>query len=78
MDLREGMAVNGSLVDNVYTGWSGEACIVWPEQHLSLTMRVPNIVGRGQNDGLCLLYRPPVGPAFCFEPVTHAIEDGIS
>ena len=73
-DPRAGMEVNGTLVDNAYTGWSGEACIAWPEQHLSLTMREPNILRRGQNDGLCLLYRPPVGAAFCFEPVTHAID----
>jgi len=73
-DPREGMAVSGALVDNAYTGWSGEACITWPEHQLSLTMREPNILSRGQNDGLCLLYRPPFGQAFCFEPVTHAID----
>ncbi len=29
---------------------------------------------RGLDDGYCLLYRPPAGPAFCFEPVTHPID----
>lgn len=24
------------------------------------------------NDGVCLLYRPPVGPAFCCGPVSHS------
>ncbi len=73
-DPRAGMDVNGTLVDNAYTGWSGEAYIDWPEHQLALTMREPNIVKRGQNDGLCLLYRSPVITAFCFEPVTHPID----
>jgi aldose 1-epimerase len=41
---------------------------------LALTMREPDICNRGQHDGLCLHYRPPVGPFFCFEPVIHAID----
>lgn len=73
-DPRGGMDVHGTLIDNAYTGWSGEARIDWPEQQLALTMREPNIVQRGQNDGLCLLYRSPVISAFCFEPVTHPID----
>ncbi|HEY8904522.1 MAG TPA: hypothetical protein VIM63_00645 [Rhodoferax sp.] len=63
-DPRCGMNVNGTLIDNAYTGWSGEACISWPEHQLTLTTRVPKILNRGQHDGLCLLYRPPVGPFF--------------
>lgn len=73
-DLRGGMDVNGSLIDNAYTGWSGEARIDWPDYPLTLTMREPNILSRGQNDGLCLLYRSPAISAFCFEPVTHPID----
>jgi len=73
-DPRAGMEVNGTLIDNAYTGWSGQACIAWPEHQLALTMQVPDIQSRGQNDGYCLLYRPPAGPAFCFEPVTHPID----
>ncbi len=74
-DPRGGMEVIGTLVDNVYTGWSGEACISWPDHALSLLMRVPEIQRRGQNDGLCLLYRPPEDRNFfCFEPVTHPID----
>ena len=73
-DPRGGMDVNGSLIDNAFTGWSGEARIDWPDDQLALTMRVPDIAERGQNDGLCLLYRSPVISAFCFEPVTHPID----
>ena len=73
-DLRGGISTRGSLVDNAYTGWSGAGTIVWPERPLALSMRVPDIQARGQDDGYCLLYRPPVGPGFCFEPVTHPID----
>jgi len=73
-DPRGGMYVNGTLVDNAYTGWSGQARITWPEQQLALTMRVPEWHAGARNDGFCLLYRPPQGPAFCFEPVTHPID----
>ncbi len=73
-DLNQGLDVNGTLVDNAFTGWSGLGRIDWPEQGLSLEMRVPAIHDADQNNGYCLLYRPPVGPAFCFEPVTHPID----
>ncbi len=70
----QGMDVNGTLIDNAFTGWSGLGRIEWPEHQLQLEMRVPDIHDRGQDDGYSLLYRPPVGPAFCFEPVTHPID----
>lgn len=74
-DPRAGMNVNGSLVDNAYTGWSGTARITWPEQQLALTLRVPEWnTGSARDDAFCLLYRPPQGPSFCFEPVTHPID----
>lgn len=74
-DPRGGMSVNGSLVDNAYTGWSGQARITWPEQQLALSLRVPAWnTDSARDDAFCLLYRPPQGPAFCFEPVTHPID----
>jgi len=73
-DPRTGLNVNGTLVDNAYTGWSGSARIEWPENNLQLEMRVPAVADSGRNDGFCLLYRPPQGPAFCFEPVTQPID----
>ncbi|MBK9440845.1 MAG: aldose 1-epimerase [Comamonadaceae bacterium] len=73
-DPRGGMSVNGSLIDNAYTGWSGQARIDWPDRQLALTIQVPDILARGQTDGVCLLYRSPVISAFCFEPVTHPID----
>ena len=73
-DLNVGAPVAGSLIDNAFTGWSGEALIDWPEESLSLVMRVPAVQASGQADGYCLVYRPPQGPAFCFEPVSHPID----
>jgi aldose 1-epimerase len=77
-DLGNGVDVNGTLVDNAFTGWSGESVIRWPEDRLQLTMRVPAVQQAAQvtgaASGYCLLYRPPGGPAFCFEPVTHPID----
>jgi aldose 1-epimerase len=73
-DLRAGMQASGVMIDNVYTGWSGQARLVWPEHQLALTVSVPEIQARGLNDGYCLVYRPPFGQAFCFEPVTHPID----
>ncbi|MBC7599361.1 MAG: aldose 1-epimerase [Polaromonas sp.] len=73
-DLNQGIDVNGTLVDNAYTGWSGLGRIEWPEHQLRLDMCVPAIHDHGTDDGYCLLYRPPAGSAFCFEPVTHTID----
>lgn len=65
----------GPLIDNAYTGWSGRARIRWPEQGVALTMAVPDFQRPGAQAGsFCLLYRPPQGPAFCFEPVTQPID----
>jgi aldose 1-epimerase len=73
-DPRPGMEVSGFLLDNAYTGWSGEACITWPEHHLQLTVRQPDVQSRALHDGYCLVYLPPSGLAFCFEPVTHPVD----
>jgi len=73
-DPRPGMEVNGFLLDNAYTGWSGKARISWPEHHLELTVRDPDIQRQASHDGYCLIYPPPSGTAFCFEPVTHPID----
>jgi len=75
-NLGEGVSVNGSPIDNGYTGWAGSSRIEWPEQGVAVTMAVPEVQhseGRSAH-AYCLLYRPPVGPAFCFEPVTHPID----
>ncbi len=74
-DLNAGMSAHGDLIDNAYTGWGGTARIDWPESGLQLTMHMPDFVQHGGvAEHFCLVYRPPMGPAFCFEPITHPID----
>jgi aldose 1-epimerase len=74
-NLNEGAPANGPLIDNGYTGWGGKASIAWPELGLQVTASMPDF----ERDGgaakhFCLVYRPPQGPAFCFEPITQPID----
>lgn len=75
-DLRRGVGMDGPLIDNCYTGWDGAARIEWPERGLALTMQVATLQGPSGDIApqYCLLYRPPRGEAFCFEPVTQPID----
>jgi aldose 1-epimerase len=77
-DLNTGLNAidpQGRLIDNGYSGWGGEASIVWPEHGMQLSMHMPNFVVDGGRDAHhCLIYRPPQGAAFCFEPITHPID----
>lgn len=74
-NLNEGVKAQGELIDNGFTGWGGRARIVWPERDLQLTVRMPDFDQDGGAAGhFCLVYRPPNGPAFCFEPITQPID----
>lgn len=74
-NLGAGADANGSLIDNAYTGWGGTACIRWPERDLQLTLDMPHFArDGGPAQHHCLVYRPPHGAAFCFEPITHPID----
>jgi aldose 1-epimerase len=74
-NLNEGAPANGPLIDNGYTGWGGEARIAWPELGLQVTARMPDFEeDGGAAQHFCLVYRPPQGPAFCFEPITQPID----
>lgn len=73
-DPRAGMSVCDTLLDNVYTGWSGQASIAWPEHSLVLKLQVPALQNRALSNGYCLVYLPPEGSFFCFEPVTQPVD----
>lgn len=74
-DLNTGAPANGGLIDNAYTGWGGFAQIDWPELGLRLTAHMPDFEKDGGTaQHYCLVYRPPQGPAFCFEPITQPID----
>ena len=75
-DLRTGAPMHGELIDNAYTGWDGRARIEWPERALCLELEVLAIdtpLGL-EAPAYCLVYRPPQGDAFCFEPITQPID----
>ncbi|EGI76037.1 aldose 1-epimerase [Hylemonella gracilis] len=74
-DLNQGISAHGTLIDNGYTGWGGQARIEWPEHGLALTAQMPDFdADGGSANHYCLIYRPPQGPAFCFEPITQPID----
>ena len=62
-------------IDNGFTGWNGEAAIEWPEHGLRVTLSARDSApGAEAPTAFCLVYRPPAGDAFCFEPITHPID----
>lgn len=74
-NLNEGVQALGPLIDNGFTGWGGSARISWPELGLQLSVTMPDFERDGGADRhFCLIYRPPQGPAFCFEPITQPID----
>jgi aldose 1-epimerase len=75
-NLSTGASMHGSLIDNGYTGWDGAATIAWPERGLALriTMEPLATTAGPVTPAWCLVYRPPVGEAFCFEPITQPID----
>ena len=63
LDFSKGERVEGHDIDHCYAGWNGKARIVWQDRALGLvvTSSMPAAV----------VYIPPGGNAFCFEPVPH-------
>ena len=60
--------LEGSLIDNCFTGWDGVAVIQYPDRGISITMRMDEC------SGYSLMYRPPGLDYFCLEPITHPID----
>lgn len=60
--------LQGSLIDNCFTGWDGESVIEYPDRGLSITMSMTDC------NGYSLMYRPPDLDYFCLEPITHPID----
>ncbi|MCZ8093257.1 MAG: aldose 1-epimerase [Acidovorax sp.] len=74
-DLNAGISAHGDLIDNAYTGWGGTAQIDWPEWGVRLQAHMPDFAQDGEaGQHYCLIYRPPQGSAFCFEPITQPID----
>ena len=64
-NLDAGRGDAASLIDNVFTGWDGQARIVWPEWGAALD------ISAAPHTPYFVLYRPVNEVFFCFEPVSH-------
>ncbi|MFN6993593.1 MAG: aldose 1-epimerase [Aquincola tertiaricarbonis] len=74
-NLSAGIDAHGSFIDNAFGGWAGTARIEWPERGIALALHMPGFdPGAAADARCCLVYRPPQGDAFCFEPITHPID----
>jgi aldose 1-epimerase len=76
LDLDRGLALHDIIIDNVFTGFAGEAVIDWPESATSLTLTA------GPELQQLVLYVPDaatqelertqgIPPYFCAEPVSN-------
>lgn len=68
-DLSAGRRVAELALDNVFTGWSGEAVVTWPEREarLSMTASQPLL-------SFLVLYTPRGRDFFCVEPASHCTD----
>ncbi|WP_136068878.1 aldose 1-epimerase [Modicisalibacter radicis] len=68
-DFRRGGRLPDGPIDNLFTGWNGQARLVWPEHDLTLYI---------DSDPPCpryLVYSPGrEADFFCFEPVSHDVD----
>lgn len=62
-------ALPNGKIDNLFTGWSGYARLIWPDRGLELEVS-------GDPQGLRYLLFSPQESAdfFCFEPVSHDVD----
>lgn len=68
LGLQAGLKVESHALDNVLTGWAGEATIRWPERGVSLTMAAEGPFR------FLVLYTPPGEDYFCAEPVSNCTD----
>ena len=67
-DLTAGIAIEDVELDNVFTGWSGEAVIAWPEYRLELAMSASAPLR------FLVVYVPGNESYFCAEPVSNSTD----
>lgn len=68
-DLAGGRRIAALALDNVFTGWSGEAVVTWPEHRarLRLSAMQPLL-------SFLVLYTPRDRDFFCVEPASHVTD----
>jgi aldose 1-epimerase len=67
-NLTSGISVEDVELDNVFTGWSGEAIIAWPEHRLQLAMSADAPLR------FLVVYVPKGEDHFCAEPVSNSTD----
>jgi aldose 1-epimerase len=67
-NLTSGISVEDVALDNVFTGWSGEAVIAWPEHRLQLAMSATAPLH------FLVVYVPTGEDYFCAEPVSNSTD----
>ena len=68
LDPCGGLAVDGVVCDNVFTGWDGRAAITWPERGTRLRLSASPVFGT------LYLYVPAGETYFCLEPASHVTD----
>lgn len=57
------------LIDNLFTGWNGQAQLVWPARGVALAINTAPAMSR------YLVFSPNAqADFFCFEPVSHVVD----
>jgi aldose 1-epimerase len=68
LDSADGLPLDATALDNVFTGWQGQATIVWPERRARLAIDTDPPLG------FLVVYSPPGEDYFCVEPVSHCTD----
>jgi len=68
MNRSAGFPVHGSNLDNVFTGFTGDATVTWPELSAKAS------ISTSSNCQFLVIYSPEGEDYFCFEPVTHCTD----
>ncbi len=68
-DLSAGRRVTDLALDNVFTGWTGDATITWPERRAQLVLSATQPLL-----SFLVLYTPRGSDFFCVEPASHCTD----
>lgn len=73
-DVRHAVSTTGSLIDNLYDGWNGKACVDYPSHQLRLSLKAELTVCGENKPCYLMVYRPANANIFCIEPVSHTVD----
>jgi aldose 1-epimerase len=68
-DLSAGRRVADLALDNVFTGWTGDATVTWPERRARLVLGATQPLL-----SFLVLYTPRGSDFFCVEPASHCTD----